>query len=81
MASSDEDRIVRTVDAQTSPNQPDSVRPVTIVSTLAGSGSMKPESVRRAIRDAIEDGRLEHTDDDRLRVPEDVEIPTPGKYS
>lgn len=76
MALSVEDRVVRTVDAQTTPMQPDTVRPVTIVATLAASGSLNHDDVRGAITDAVEAGRLEHTDDDRLRIPEDVDVPS-----
>jgi len=78
-STSTEDRILRTVDAQTSPAQPDTVRPGTIVLTLAGNGSMNPGDVREAMQAAVDDGRLEHTEEGRLRVADGVDVPVPGK--
>lgn len=74
-----DDRVVSTVDKQTSPKQPDTVRPGTIVYTLAGAGSLDPREVRQAIKSAVDDGRLEHTEEGRLRVADGVEVPAPGK--
>jgi hypothetical protein len=78
-STSTEDRILRTVDAQTSPAQPDTVRPGTIVLTLAGNGSMNPGDVRQGMQSAVDAGRLEHTEEGRLRVADGVDVPVPGK--
>jgi hypothetical protein len=62
------DRIVRTVDAQTTPKQPDAARPVSVISTLAASGSLDHGTVRKGIQSALDSGQLNQTEDGRLEV-------------
>lgn len=72
------DRVVATVDAQTSPVQPDSIPLQVVVTTLSGNGSLPPEQVHQGIQDAVDDGRLAF-EDGRLHVPSGVEVPAPGR--
>lgn len=78
MPQSIEDRVVSTVDAQTTSVQPNSIPPRVVVTTLSGNGSLPPEQVRDGIQDAVDSGQLVF-EDGRLHVPEGVEVPAPGR--
>ena len=57
------DRVVRTVDTQTTPMRPDRVPTHKIVLVLGGHGNETPEDVRVALDEAVSEGRLERDED------------------
>jgi len=58
------DRVVRTVDHQTSQMQPDRIPASKVVMILADHGNMSPSEVREALDDAVDQGRLERDESD-----------------
>lgn len=70
------DRVVRIVDLQTTEKQQDGTRASTVVQILAANGSHPGADVKEAIQDALEAGDLDHDESGRLRVPEDVDVPS-----
>jgi len=64
------DRVVRTVEKQTSPEQPDKISASKVVLILADHGSMDAQEVREALDQAVDEGRLER-DATNVWIPRD----------
>lgn len=62
------DRVVRTVDTQTSKKQPDRVPAHKIVLILGRHGNENPDRVREALDQAVNEGKIER-DEEHVWVP------------
>jgi len=69
------DRVIRIVDEQTTPMQPDTVAEVQVVQVLAANGDFRGEEVRDAISEAVEKGGLVRDEASRLRVSDSMSVP------
>jgi hypothetical protein len=70
------DRVVRIVDEQTTPMQPNTVAEVQVVQVLAANGDSRGDEVREAITEAVEDGGLVRDEAGRLRVSDSTSVPS-----
>lgn len=68
------DRVVRTVDLQTTDVQPDKIAADKVVMHLAGHGSETEADVRAALDEAVAEGRLER-DEEHVWIPEGEDEP------
>ena len=63
------DRVVRAVDQQTTPMQPDRVPASKVVMSREAHGNQNAGRVRRALDEAVKAGRLERDEED-VWIPE-----------
>jgi hypothetical protein len=63
------EKVLATVDHQTSPKQPDTVAEHALLTILASHQGYQPDAVRQVLNEAVEQGDLERTGD-RYALPE-----------